>query len=84
VIESKRIAKLQEHASKIFCCIRTRGSVVQMYFNLSPTCMAMFGETIKMSLIVLLGRVEICVDEGTTFGIAPSGDKLRILAAPAL
>jgi hypothetical protein len=55
-----------------------------MNFDFTPTRMAMFGQTINMSFVILLSGIEVRVHQGMAIGITPPIYDLRVLSAPAL
>src|ERR1700687_837132 len=57
-------------------------SVVNMNFNFSPAGLAVVGEHLEQALVVLLGGVEVGVNERAAIVVAPVVDGFGILARP--
>jgi hypothetical protein len=80
--QSQSIAKFGEQTTRILSCVRVRDSVMQVDFNFSPTCVAVVGEHFDQVLVILLGGIEVGVNEWSAIVIAKIVDYFRILARP--
>ena len=58
--------------------------MVQLDFDLAPTCMAMFCQAIQQNRVVLLRRIEVSVDEWPAVVVSPWIDYGRVCTAPVL
>lgn len=82
MFRDKRIPKLQELTASIFCRIGLDHSVMQMNFNLSPTCSGVFRKLLYQATVILFGRIKISVNEWMAVAIAPRVRHPRILMTP--
>jgi hypothetical protein len=57
---------------------------MQVDFDFTPPLATVIGNSIEQDALVLLGRIEVAVNQGPTFVIAPSIDGSRIFSAPVL
>jgi hypothetical protein len=57
------VAEFRQYSTRVLCGVGKRKSVVQVDLNFSPTGMAVIGEPIEQTLVVLLGGIEICMNE---------------------
>src|ERR1700691_5984628 len=58
--------------------------MMKVDFSLSPTCVAMLGQSFDQTLVVLLGGIEIRVHKRAAVMIAPLLNRLRIFPRPPL
>ena len=82
--QSERVAKFGELAMCVLRGIRPLQAVMQMNLDFAPALVAMVGQPLHKGLVVLLGRIKICVTEGMALMIAIGVDELRKDPAPIL
>src|SRR5208282_3487747 len=76
------VAKLGEDPASVFSGVGMRISVMQVDLDFSPTGVAVRSEHLEQSLVVLLGGVEVGVDERTAIVVAPAVDRFGVFARP--
>src|ERR1700675_3498236 len=76
------VAELGEDAAGAFGGIGLRNSVVQMDLDFSPASMAVIGEHLEQSLVVLLGGIEVGVDKRAAVVVSRAVDYFGIFACP--
>jgi hypothetical protein len=69
-------------AACVFGGVGLRRSVVQVNLDFSPASMAVLGEHLEQALVVLLGGIEVGVDERAAIEITPAVDDFGIFADP--
>src|SRR6266849_10484136 len=80
--KGQAVAEFSEDAAGIFGGIGLRNSVVQMDLDFSPASVAVIGEHLEQSLVVLLGGIEIGVDKRAAVVVSPAVDYFGIFAHP--
>src|SRR5580700_24817 len=83
VLECNKITKLQELATRILLRVGGLRAMVQMSFNFTPACETVTGQTLQQTLVILLGRIKVSVDERAFLTVAPAIKCDRVLPAPA-
>src|ERR1700675_1337842 len=76
------VAELGEDAAGVFGGIGLRNSVVQMDLDFSPASMAVIGEHLEQSLVVLLGGIEGGGDKRAAVVVSRAVDYFGIFACP--
>ncbi len=76
------VAVFGEQLASIFGGIGMLHSVMQVNLDFSPTSMAVLGEHLQQTLIILLSGIEVGVSQRTSVVVAPAVDGLGIFAHP--
>src|SRR6266849_11043926 len=76
------VAEFSEDATGIFGGIGLRNSVVQMDLDFSPASVAVIGEHLEQSLVVLLSGIEVGVNKRAAVVVAPVVGNFGIFAHP--
>jgi len=80
--KGQMVSEFRQCMARVLRGVGLRHAVVEMNFHFSITCMAMFGEHLEQAFVVLLGGIEVGVDERASIMVTPAVDRFRIFAAP--
>src|SRR6266436_5613340 len=76
------VAEVGEDAAGVFGCVGMRNSVVQMDLDFSPASVAVIGEHLEQTLVVLLGWIEVGVNKRASVVVTPAVGNFGIFAHP--
>src|ERR1019366_7766948 len=80
--EGKPVAEFSEQLASVFGGVGMRNAVMQMDLDFSPAGMAVLGEHLEQALVVLLGGIEVGVDEWAAIVVSPAVDYFGIFSRP--
>src|SRR5208282_1589214 len=84
MLRCQNIPKLEKLTARILFSIGALCSMMQMGFDFTPTGLAVVGQAIQQTLVVLLSRVKVSVNEWPVFTVTQRIECQRVFSAPPL